>query len=449
MGRDAKTLSLWDALRFLWHVAIPASLLGVVVPNRAILSRFARRDRSRRSHRFLRGLRARYRSEMLWLWFPFRRTLLVLSPAAAERVLGSGDNAPDPWLKRRAISRFAPQALVASGDAAEGDRRAFNTGVLDLGHLHRDAGTFARVIAEESARLVDDAGGALRWPDFESLGRRISQQVILGAGRLDDALDRDLARVVRRANLLLRDATAFAGVRGRIDASLASAQRARPAACLIHAAADAIADGHASPATCVTSQATFWCFVLKDAVELHVPRTLALIAAHPQVQAKARDEIRAQGALSAQAIDGLRFVEACVVEQLRLWTPVPLLLRRAIRPCRVGDALVDEGEQMLVHAGFHHRNRLRFGRSADAFAPDEAAAGAFPRVYVFSAHARSCAGESLVRFVLKGVLASMLAGHRFELARPAITPGRIPHLYDHFGIALCAVPDAPVAAMHP
>ena len=51
----------------------------------------------------------------------------------------------------------------------------------------------------------------MRWPDFESLGRRISQQVILGAGRLDDALDRDLARVVRRANLLLRDATAFAG----------------------------------------------------------------------------------------------------------------------------------------------------------------------------------------------------------------------------------------------
>jgi hypothetical protein len=51
--------------------------------------------------------------------------------------------------------------------------------------------------------------------------------------------------------------------------------------------------------------------------------------------------------------------------------------------------------------------------------------------------------------VLKGVLATMLAGHRFELAGPAIAPGRIPHLYDHFGIELRAVPDARTAAMRP
>jgi hypothetical protein len=449
MGRDARTLSLWDALRFLWHVAIPGTLLGVVVPNRAIMSRFARRDRGRRTHRFIRELRARYRSELLWVWFPFRRTLLVLSPTAIDDVLASDDNAPDPWLKKRAISRFAPEALVASGDAAEGNRRTFNTGVLDLGHVHRDADAFAGIVAGESRRLVDNGGPALRWPDFQSLGRRISQQVILGAGRLDDTLDDDLARMLRRANLLLRDASSFGDLRRRIETSLAPVGAAPPSGCLMHAAARAIAAGDTSPATCVTSQATFWCFVLKDAVELHVPRTLALIAAHPQVQAKVRDEIRAAGAPTAPAIDGLRYVEACLVEQLRLWTPVPLLLRRAVRPSRIGNAGVDTEQQVMIHAGFHHRDRRVFGRAADAFAPDEAAAGALPAVYVFSAHARSCAGESLVRFVLKGVLATMLAGHRFELAGPAIAPGRIPHLYDHFGIELRAVPDARTAAMRP
>jgi cytochrome P450 len=198
----------------------------------------------------------------------------------------------------------------------------------------------------------------------------------------------------------------------------------------------------------VTSQVTFWCFVLKDAVELHVPRTLALIAAHPSVQAKVRAEIRDAGELTAQAVDGLRYLEACIVEGLRLWTPVPLLLRRAVRPCAVGDATVEAGQQLLVHAGFHHRDPETFGRFADAFAPDEAAAGALPPVYVFSAHDRSCAGESLVRFVLKVTLATLLGRHRFEVANPAIEPERIPHLVDHFAIALRPVADAP-AAMPP
>jgi hypothetical protein len=448
MGRDAKLLSLWDTVRFQWYVGIPGSLLGIVAANRFFLSRFARRDLGRRTHRFIRELRARYRSELLWLWFPVARTLLVLSPAAIDDVLAAEGGASDPWLKKRAISRFAPGALVATGDAATGDRRGFNTGVLDLGHLHRDAETFLRVAAGESRQLVGDADATLRWPDFQALGKRISQQLVLGAGRRDDALDDDLARVLRRANLLLRAHASFRDLRRRIDASL-DPDAGMPDACLVHGAARALAEGRASPATGVTSQVTFWCFVLKDAVELHVPRTLALIAAHPQVQAKARAEIRGAGALTPQSVDRLRYLEACIVEGLRLWTPVPLLLRTAARPCVVGGETVATGRQMLAHAGFHHRDRRGFGRVADAFAPDEAAERRLPPVYVFSAHGRSCAGESLVRFVLKGVLATMLAGHRFELANPAIVPGRIPHLVDHFGIALDARPDAPAAALHP
>jgi cytochrome P450 len=446
MGRDAKLLSLWDTLRFQWYVAIPGSLLGIVAANPVFVSRFARRDRARRTHRFIRELRARYRSELLWLWFPIARTLLVLSPAAIDDVLASEGSASDPWLKKRAISRFAPGALVATADAATGDRRSFNTGVLDLGRLHRHAHTFLRIAAGESRALVGNADTTLRWPDFQSLGKRISQQLVLGDGRRDDALDDDLARLLRRANLLLRDEAAFGDLHRRIDASL-DPHAGAPDACLVHAAAGALAEGRASAATCVSSQVAFWCFVLKDAVELHASRTLALIAAHPQVQAKARAEIHGAGALSPQSVDGLRYLEACIIEGLRLWTPVPLLLRAAAKPCVVGGETVGPGRQMLIHAGFRHRDRRVFGRVADAFAPDEAAEGRLPPVYVFSAHGRSCAGESLVRFVLKGVLATMLAGHRFELANPAIVPGRIPHLVDHFGIALRARPDAPVAAL--
>src|SRR5690242_11874997 len=107
MSRDAKALSLWDTLRFQLYLSLPAFLLGVVVPNRWFLSRIARGDLARLSIRFVRKLRVKYRSDVLWLWFPTRPTLLVLAPATIEAVLGSSDIAPDPVLKKRAISRFA------------------------------------------------------------------------------------------------------------------------------------------------------------------------------------------------------------------------------------------------------------------------------------------------------------------------------------------------------
>jgi hypothetical protein len=369
----------------------------------------------------------------------------VLAPATIDAVLASSDNAPDPPLKRRAISRFAPGSLVMSDDGAQGGRRTFNTSALDLGRLHRDAETFARIAAGEVRRMLDARTDALRWSDFESLGKRVSHQIILGPGRIDDVLADDLARMLRRANLLLRDEASFHAFRARVGASLGRNEGAPMAPCLLDTAR-ALAGGRASQSTCVTSQIAFWFFVLKDAVELHVPRTLALIAAHPDVQTKVRCDIREAGELTAQAIDRLRYLEACVIEQLRLWTPVQMLLRRAVKRCLVGGETVEAEQQLLIHAGFYHRDRRVFGRVAHAFSPDQAAAGALPPVYMFSAHGRSCAGQSLVIFVLKSTLASMLARFRFELVRPAIKPGRIPYLYDHFDIELRPVPDALPAA---
>ncbi|MEO8753362.1 MAG: hypothetical protein ABI624_11865, partial [Casimicrobiaceae bacterium] len=62
--------------------------------------------------------------------------------------------------------------------------------------------------------------------------------------------------------------------------------------------------------------------------------------------------------------------------------------------------------------------------------------------YFFSDNRRGGAGRSLVMFVLKATLAPLLAASRFELAGPAIQPGCIAYLYDHFGIELKPVRDA-------
>jgi hypothetical protein len=440
MATGDRKISLWDTLRVQWRISVPVFLLGVVVPNRAVVAFVARHGGGRSAMRLLTDLRRKYGCDHLWTWFPLGRTLLVFAPATIDAVLASTDNAPDPALKKRALSRFVPDGLIiSSGDEAR-DRRAFNEWALDLGRLHRHADAFAQIAVGESERLIGERGRALRWADFQRLGERVSQQIIVGSGHVEPKLGSNLASMVRLANLLVRHVPAFDAFYRRIGQLLG---RRDTAACLMNDAAASVAGGNATATTCVPSQAGFWFFVLKDAVELHVARTLALLAAHPAVQARVRDEIHAAGPLTAQAIHGLRYLEACVVEQLRLWTPVPILLRRAVRSFAMrGGVEIGAGAQILIPAGYYHRDPGVFGDLADRFSPDAALDAEFPPVYAFSAHGRGCAGRSLVTFVLKATLASLLGRCRFELAGPRVEPGRVPYVYDHFGIELTAVPEA-------
>lgn len=437
MAVEVRTLSWWDTLRLQWHVAIPAFFLGLVAPNRGFLSWFARRGGGRGAMRLLAALRDKYRCDHLWCWFPVGRTLLVLAPESIEAVLRSDANAADPFLKKAALSRFVPDSLVISSGDEWLARRPFNETALDLGRSHRHHETFGEIAHREAARLTDAGSRELRWSDFQALGERISQQVIRGADQVSPELSGELARLVGCSNFLVRQQTSFASFHERIERDLANANASGPAACLLRDSAALVENGSTTAVTRVPAQAGFWLFVLKDAVELHVARTLALIAVHPDVQQRVREEIRTAGGANGQAIDRLHYLEACIVEQLRLWTPVPLLMRRAMRAFTLRDAIpVEAGRQLLIHAGFHHRDPRIFGAHADRFAPDAVVSGGFPDVYVFSAHRQGCAGRSLVMFVLKATLAGLLRDSHFELAGPAIEQSRIPYLYDHFNLRL-------------
>jgi cytochrome P450 len=448
MGIRARKISVWDWLRLQLLVTLPVLLWGVVVPNRPFVGLLTRWDVAGRAARFIAGLRRTYGCEHLWVRFPLQRTLLVLDPATIDEVLDSDANTADPDLKRQALSRLVPDALIVSRGAEWQDRRGFNESVLAFGkpHPHRDA--FHDIVAREAESLAAAPAGFLRWSDFEAFAQRVSQQVVLGSGELEPALAVHLAHLAGRANLVVLPAPAhdFDAFYQRIDAHLDRHRAApspsgpSPSGCLIHDSARGPAAGATTASTRVPAQVGFWLFVLKDALELHLARTLALIASHDGVQQRVREEIRQRPALAAADVDGLRFLEACLTEQMRLWTAVPLLLRRTDRAFTLrGEIPVRAEEQILVHAGFHHRDPERFGARADRFAP-EAVTDAAPPLYVFSGGRQSCAGQTLARFLLKGALAALLAKHRFELVAPAIDPGRIPHACDHFGIELRALP---------
>jgi cytochrome P450 len=469
MSIDVRTLSWWDILRLQFHVTIPSALLGLVVPNRHFVGCLSRCRAGACTVRFLADLRRKYGCDRLWTlfplrWslFPFRWTLLVLDRDTIEAVLDSDTNAADPLLKKFAVSRFVPGALVISSGEEWIDRRRFNEGALgfrfghEFGRRHEHANAFREVVFREAERLTAARTGMLRWADFTTLGLRISHQVILGPGQVDPELAAELARLSARGNLLLPGHwPPFAAFYARVDRYLARHRasvggerrdaRAQDApvtaSCLMHECARALEAGSAASTTRVPSQIGFWLFVLKDAVELHVARTLALIAAHPEVQERVRQELRGASLSSPQAIDALPYLDACLSEQLRLWTPVPILLRRAVKAFSLpGGVTLHPEQQILIHTGFYHRDPSVFGKIADTFSPDPAAHDR-PDVYFFSRHRQSCAGQFLARFVIKAALAALLARFRFELVAPAIEPGRVPHLYDHFGIELRPVSD--------
>jgi len=438
MANQTREVSWTDWALLQLFLTIPVFLLGLVAPNRVFLWLFVQCGVGERSAHFLRNLRDKYGCDQLWVRFPLRRTLLVMAPATMDAVLASDANAPDPFLKKRALSRFVPDGLIVSSTVEARDRRGFNTHALDLdtGKPHRHSEAFVAIAITEAARVTADRFAGLRWMDFQSLGERISHQVILGMGQSEPELAAHLARMIPFSNLLLRYVPSYSAFYARIDQLLAGQRTASSASCLMHDAAMSLSDGSATEATKVPSQIGFWFFVLKDAIELHVARTLALIAAHPEVQARVREEILAAEPLTTTSIDGLRYLEACIAEQLRLWTPVPLLLRRAEKAFLLGgDLPIEPEQQLLIHAGFYHRDPRVFGDRADTFSPEARGVG-FPKVYSFSDHDRGCAGKSLVMFVLKATLASLLGAARFELAGPTIQPGRIAYLYDHFGIEL-------------
>jgi cytochrome P450 len=429
-----RAISWWDTLRLQLFVGLPIVLWGVVAPQRLLVPLVVRLDWGRRTRSFLAALRERYGCDYLWVWFPFswHRTLLVLDPPGIDALLASGANFADPWLKKRALSRFVPDGVIISSDEPWRQRRVFNESVLALRRPHPQRERFAQIAAAEVEHLLAGGRDSLGWADFQRLAERVAHQILLGSGCVAPQASVQLARLSGCANWLLRHRPAFRAWHAWLGYELAS-RRGDDALCPVGDAARRMATDAAAAKLAIPSQVGFWFFVLKDAIELHVARTLALLAAHPSAQERACAQART--APLPAAIDAQHFLENCLLEQLRLWTPVPLLLRHAKEDFVLRDGIeVAAKRQLLVHAAFHHRDERQFGARADRFMPDAVADG--PPLLVFSRYAQACAGETLVRFVLKAVLAALLARAHFTLVRPTLQAGELPLQIDHFALRL-------------
>jgi len=378
-----------------------------------------------------------------WSWFPVKPTLIVLDGAGIDEVLGSPANFADPLAKTHFLTPFTPHGVIVSQDPDWTPRRTFNVEPLAFGKVvHPDGARHVDVINDEVMRMLKARPDVLGWDDFSTLAARISQQVIFGNGEYREDVALHLARLVAASNWGIRRCSDFTAFYERIGQELNHRGPARTGDSLVQEGARCPARHH--PDVEAASQMAFWLFVMKDAIELHTVRTLTLIAsASPEVRERLSQE-RGRGPLNVHAIEKFVFLEACIKEQLRLWTPVPILLRRAVEPFVLGDLSIEKDQQLLLHTGFYHRDTEAFGPGANKFCPEQrvltdrpndcSVTNSDPQLYVFSRHRQACAGQFLIIFLLKSILAALLTQTDLELLDQSVAMDPVPDAIDPFAM---------------
>ncbi len=151
-----------------------------------------------------------------------------------------------------------------------------------------------------------------------------------------------------------------------------------------------------------------------------------LLAMHPEAQERVSAEAQDLGAAPGfGALSKLRFTRDVFRETLRLYPPVPMMVRQNQRSEVMRERQVAPGAQIVLSPWHLHRHE-RFWPNPDGFDPDrwtreENKACARDAYMPFSAGPRVCTGAGFAMVEGTVLLAQLLREFRFELE-----PGRVP-----------------------
>ena len=388
------------------------------------------------------------------LRLPGVRAFVLLDPDDIERVLVTDhrDFVKPPWLRTAAVRRLLGDGLVTSdGDPWRRQRRAcqpaFHPGRLP-GYGQTVAALAERTLAGWHAGQVRDIPH-----DMARLTLEVVTQTLLGvdgagrAGPISAAMD-TLMRGFSAPHSLFGLRPRFptpceAGATRRldrlVDGLINDGQRHIPdgpptllSRCV--AAPDAgeppegdrqthrrrreqvktfLAAGHESSALGLT-----WAFLLLDA--------------HPEADARLDDELRTvlgDRPPTPDDLPHLPYTQAIVQETLRLYPPLWMTGRRAVRRCEIGGQRVPAGSVLLLSPWAVQRHPSLFA-DPDAFQPerwtDPAAVAARPRFafFPFGGGPRVCIGQGFAQMETALLLAAVARRFRLELLpdSPSLRP---------------------------
>jgi cytochrome P450 len=150
--------------------------------------------------------------------------------------------------------------------------------------------------------------------------------------------------------------------------------------------------------------------------------TLYHLARHPDVQARAREEV--MGA-SVPLFDATPYLAAVINETMRVYPPAWYIGRTTRRPMQLGGVDIPVGTQVVCSPFALHRSPLLW-QNPDTFSPDRFLPGSaiVPRSFIpFSTGTRSCLGKAMSLIETTLLVSAALRGLDLELASdpPAVT----------------------------
>jgi cytochrome P450 len=359
---------------------------------------------------------------------------VLWGPGAIREVLDQSADVYDSGsgAKEKGMCHFQPDALTLSHGEEWRDRRAFNEAVLASDDsAHPDAARFLAVVADEVERLRIGGEVELDWAKFEELFDHITLRVVFGdRSRGDQELTGLLEGLMGEANRLV-------GVGEPTDeyyefyAALERKLRDPEPGSLVAR----IAEAPQSDITRVAHQIPHWLFAMRDTLGANVFRALAAIMASPAIAGAVREELEATDLGDPDAVVGMRYLEGCLAEAMRLWPTVPLLARETTRDTTLAGEKIEEGTQVMLIQAFNHRDTDQTP-DADRFNPRRWDSGEPDyRFNHLSNGAQNCPGGSLVYLLGKAVVGRMLEDYDLELIEPKLTmPGPLPEMLDFYAI---------------
>jgi cytochrome P450 len=428
-GGGLPAASMRDSLRFVTVGLIPTVVRGLFSPRPRAMKRLTAMNADRRTVAMLTDLRRKYpgqgarllggRMVVLWGEEAIRE---VLDRSAA--LYGS-----DAGAKAKGMSHFQPDALTLSRGELWRDRRDFHESVLaSAERVHPLGQRFVAVVAEEVERAGFES--AIEWSGFELLFDRITLRVIFGDGSRDDQeLTELLEKLMREANRIagLSENDTYHDFCGRLERKLAEPE---PGSLVAR-----IAGAPQTERTRVVQQIPHWMFAMRDTLGANAYRALAAIVADPAIESRVREELSGANLSDPAAIDGLRYLEGCLHEAMRLWPTTPLLARETTQEVTLAGERLDEGTQVMIVNTFNHRDAEE-DAGADRLDAERWAAGEPGyRFNHLSNGTQDCPGGPMVLLLGKAVLARVLDGRKLSLQEPYIEPGKpLPHMLDFFSI---------------
>jgi cytochrome P450 len=139
------------------------------------------------------------------------------------------------------------------------------------------------------------------------------------------------------------------------------------------------------------------------------------LARHPDVQARAREEVLAA---DGRLIDPPPYLAAVINESMRLYPPAWYIGRTTLRPMQLGGVDIPVGTQVVCSPFVLHRSPLLWS-NPDTFSPERFLPGAriVPRSFIpFSTGARSCLGRAMSMMEQTSLSSGVLAAFDLEMA---------------------------------